>query len=290
MRYDRVGQAGQVGPPQEGDYLFGAVPVSGDSANLLIAQADVRIFRPEKDHAKQVHALAKLFESHPEYKSGEAQIKLIMAGGVRDETDEARVEGLRTLARDLGVEVSAERPKPGASLLFPLIPLQSHIEFLVSAPYPEIVKRLGEASIGLHTMQDEHFGINVVEFMVRTKTHVRHVADTMRQAAGLIPVVHASAGPLMDIVVPYNGQQTGAPHSIPTCRIVIDVEIGFLAKTADEFAERLHDALSLSTAQQRKIRDAARAAAEERFSEAVFNEGFGKVYEDLVYKSRNRRR
>ena len=26
--------------------------------------------------------------------------------------------------------------------------------------------RLGEASIGLNTMQDEHFGINVVEFMV----------------------------------------------------------------------------------------------------------------------------
>lgn len=26
--------------------------------------------------------------------------------------------------------------------------------------------KLGEASIGLNTMQDEHFGINVVEFMV----------------------------------------------------------------------------------------------------------------------------
>jgi hypothetical protein len=28
------------------------------------------------------------------------------------------------------------------------------------------VTKLGEASIGLNTMQDEHFGINVVEFMV----------------------------------------------------------------------------------------------------------------------------
>jgi hypothetical protein len=27
---------------------------------------------------------------------------------------------------------------------------------------------LGEASIGLNTMVDEHFGINVVEFMVST--------------------------------------------------------------------------------------------------------------------------
>ena len=29
------------------------------------------------------------------------------------------------------------------------------------------------------------------------------------QAAGLIPIVHASAGPLLDIVVPHNGQRTG---------------------------------------------------------------------------------
>jgi alpha-1,2-mannosyltransferase len=41
------------------------------------------------------------------------------------------------------------------------------VELLENAPYSEIVRRLGEASIGLNTMQDEHFGINVVEFMVR---------------------------------------------------------------------------------------------------------------------------
>lgn len=38
--------------------------------------------------------------------------------------------------------------------------------FLVNAPYPEVVSHLGKATIGLNTMQDEHFGINVVEFMV----------------------------------------------------------------------------------------------------------------------------
>lgn len=43
---------------------------------------------------------------------------------------------------------------------------QQNVEFLVNAPYAEIVRRLGEASVGLNTMQDEHFGINVVEFMV----------------------------------------------------------------------------------------------------------------------------
>jgi hypothetical protein len=42
-------------------------------------------------------------------------------------------------------------------------------------------------------MKDEHFGIGVVEFM----------------ASGLIPLVHQSAGPWMDIVVPLKGQVTG---------------------------------------------------------------------------------
>lgn len=53
---------------------------------------------------------------------------------------------------------------------------------------------LARASVGMNTMVDEHFGINVVEFL----------------AAGVIPVVHASAGPLKDIVVPYKNQPTGA--------------------------------------------------------------------------------
>lgn len=53
---------------------------------------------------------------------------------------------------------------------------------------------LSRASIGLSTMIDEHFGINIVEYM----------------AAGVVPVTHASGGPLNDIVVPFNGKPTGA--------------------------------------------------------------------------------
>jgi alpha-1,2-mannosyltransferase len=49
---------------------------------------------------------------------------------------------------------------------------------LENAPYSEIVRRLGEASIGLNTMQDEHFGINVVEFMVSTLFKGRVGADS----------------------------------------------------------------------------------------------------------------
>lgn len=43
---------------------------------------------------------------------------------------------------------------------------QDFVEFVVNAPYSVILEWLSKASIGLSTMVDEHFGINVVEFMV----------------------------------------------------------------------------------------------------------------------------
>lgn len=44
--------------------------------------------------------------------------------------------------------------------------VQNFVEFVVNAPYSVVLEWLGKASIGLSTMVDEHFGINVVEFMV----------------------------------------------------------------------------------------------------------------------------
>ena len=46
--------------------------------------------------------------------------------------------------------------------------VQEYVDFVVNAPYSRILELLGESSIGLNTMVDEHFGINVVEFMVST--------------------------------------------------------------------------------------------------------------------------
>jgi len=82
-------------------------------------------------------------------------------------------EGLKKLVEELG--------------------LTDKVTFMVNAPYLEMIQWLEKASIGVSTMVDEHFGINVVEFM----------------AAGVIPVTHASGSPLNDIVVPLNGDATG---------------------------------------------------------------------------------
>lgn len=63
--------------------------------------------RPEKEQAKQVQALARLFEDHPEYRLGETRVTLTMMGGTRDAKDKARADDLRRLAADLGVSVSS---------------------------------------------------------------------------------------------------------------------------------------------------------------------------------------
>uniref|UniRef100_D8PZ69 GDP-Man:Man(3)GlcNAc(2)-PP-Dol alpha-1,2-mannosyltransferase n=1 Tax=Schizophyllum commune (strain H4-8 / FGSC 9210) TaxID=578458 RepID=D8PZ69_SCHCM len=171
-------------------------------------------FRPEKDHPAQLRALYELFDAHPEYRE---TVRLILIGGSRNAEDAARVELLRTLAAKLGI--------------------QDSIEFRINAPYPDMLEMLGRSSIGLSTMVDEHFGINVVEYM----------------AAGVIPLAHASAGPLLDIVTPWEGQPTG-----------------FHATTPQEYAEKLHHILTLPPDEDLAMRERARTAALSRFSEAEF--------------------
>lgn len=84
------------------------------------------------------------------------------------------------------------------------------------------------------------------------------------QAAGLIPVVHSSAGPLLDIVVPYNG--------LPT---------GFHATTPESFATQLAGVLSLEPEAQVALRERARKHATERFSLDVFETGWLESWREL---------
>ncbi|KAF7307264.1 hypothetical protein MIND_00520100 [Mycena indigotica] len=174
-------------------------------------------FRPEKDHAMQIRALHSLLQTHPKYE----KVQLVLIGGCRNEQDQARVTALENLAVELGVK--------------------EHVTFVLNAPYPDVLAWLRRASVGLNTMLDEHFGINVVEFM----------------AAGVIPIVHASGGPLEDIVVPFNGKNTG-----------------YHAKSPETFAAAIHEAFSLSPAEDREIRRRARTWAVQQFSEAEFEAGW----------------
>ncbi|KAL4066395.1 glycosyltransferase family 4 protein [Scleroderma yunnanense] len=190
-----------------------------DPIILSVAQ-----FRPEKDHQAQLRAFAQLLMDHPEYRStSETAVRLVLLGGARNKDDLERVGTLRSLATELDID--------------------KQVAFVVNAPYPDVLQWLSRSSIGLSTMVDEHFGINIVEYM----------------AAGLIPLTHASGGPLRDIVVPYRSQPTG-----------------FHAKTPGEYSAAMHQILTMDAVQERAYRERARRWAVQKFSEDEFIKGWEK--------------
>jgi alpha-1,2-mannosyltransferase len=95
-----------------------------------------------------------------------------MVGSVRDAADGRRVEALRALADELDITVRATHSDhlKGVPADCCLLAPQDNVEIVVNADYPTLLAWLGRASVGLSTMVDEHFGINVVEFMVRCST------------------------------------------------------------------------------------------------------------------------
>nr|XP_005007108.1 GDP-Man:Man(3)GlcNAc(2)-PP-Dol alpha-1,2-mannosyltransferase isoform X2 [Cavia porcellus] len=174
-------------------------------------------FRPEKNHPLQIRAFAKLLSRKvPESPS----LKLVLIGGCRNKDDDLRVNQLRKLCEDLKV--------------------QDDVEFKINIPFDELKKYLSEATIGLHTMWNEHFGIGVVECM----------------AAGTVILAHNSGGPKLDIVVPHEGEVTG-----------------FLAESEEDYAEAMAQILSLSAEERLRIRRHARASVS-RFSDQEFEVAF----------------
>ncbi len=154
--------------------------------------------RPEKNHPAQLHALHELLERYPEYRCGSTLVhkrlstsssgssspllkhrqlslpwrsrdtgplRLVLLGSVRNAEDEARVLELKELAKGLGIEVGPLIPSSKVTL-FDCNLHQDNIEFVLNASYDELLSWLGRASVGVSSMVDEHFGINVVEFMV----------------------------------------------------------------------------------------------------------------------------
>ena len=88
---------------------------------------------------------------------------------------------------------------------------------MINAPLPDVLSRLGAMSIGLSTMVDEHFGINIVEFMVRHNcpSPVILRSNQLVKAAEANPVTHASGGTLEDIVVPVGDERVSMSFSNP---------------------------------------------------------------------------
>jgi alpha-1,2-mannosyltransferase len=123
------------------------------------------------------------------------------------------LQGLENIAKGFGLEV-------GGILLGLLKPLshqlsrQHDIVFKPNADYADLKQLLASSKIGLHTMTDEHFGISIIEYMVRFAFLLEarlFLLNLYRcQAAGVVVLAHDSGGPKSDIVVPFEGKPTGA--------------------------------------------------------------------------------
>ncbi|KAL8861229.1 MAG: hypothetical protein Q9178_002445 [Gyalolechia marmorata] len=202
-----------VFPPCAVDEIINSIPLTAESEAkreptvLYIAQ-----FRPEKNHTLLLRSFARFLQSHSSSKQKEKQPespRLILIGSVRDASDATRVYELRLLAHELHLT-------------------PDHITFITDASFPTILSNLATASIGANCMWNEHFGIGVVEY----------------QAAGLIPVVNDSGGPKMDIVIPWEGGETG-----------------FKASTEEEFATAFEQVWGMDGEERLEMRKRARGRA-----------------------------
>ena len=162
-------------------------------------------FRPEKNHALQLHSFATFLTMYKKDKMDNDDddiIQLVLIGSCRDDDDTHRVTQLRHLAKEINIE--------------------KHVKFVINQPYSVIIDYLHKSSVGLHTMWNEHFGIGIVEMM----------------AAGLVTIAHNSGGPKMDIILdPWDYTKTTYQKSdrFPT---------GCLASTVDEYATCMYEIFS----------------------------------------------
>ncbi|XP_059184006.1 GDP-Man:Man(3)GlcNAc(2)-PP-Dol alpha-1,2-mannosyltransferase [Centropristis striata] len=200
------------------------VPLEDDGDRKCHSIVSVGQYRPEKDHRLQIRVFKKVLERRGDRES----LKLVLIVGCRDQEDEDRVLMLRGLCQELGVA--------------------NRVEFKVNVSFEELKREMADATIGLHTMSEEHFGIGVVECM----------------AAGKVILAHRSCGPKLDIVVPLEGGQTG-----------------FLADDEDGYVEAVERILALAPASRLDIRRNARQSAA-RFSDQEFEACFLAAMEPLM--------
>lgn len=201
-------------------------------------------FRPEKDHALQLRCFAKLLEME-DGEMRRAGVQLVLIGSCRGEEDQERLDRLQTLARELGVA--------------------EEVTFVLNKPHSVLKNYLRRASVGLHTMWNEHFGIGVAEMM----------------AAGLVTVAHDSGGPKSDIILrPWDFS--------PTVTVEEDTATGCLASTVEAYAKSLYEVLRMDATSSELfvLRKSGRKAAE-RFSDEVFVQSFKETILPL-FKNRPR--
>jgi len=193
-------------------------------ANKEFRIVSVGQFRPEKRHEMQLQILEELLK-HVKQKE---QIKLVFIGSCRNEEDKRRLHRLQDTAKQSGIN--------------------KYIEWKIKIPFDQLKRELQKATVGLHVMSNEHFGIGIVECM----------------AAGCVMVAHDSGGPKMDIIKEWKGQLTG-----------------YLADNVGTYADYLFTIYMMGFEYRQEIVTAAQASVSHRFSVGSFHTNFLRATEAL---------
>ncbi|KAL0280788.1 UNVERIFIED_CONTAM: hypothetical protein PYX00_001979 [Menopon gallinae] len=196
--------------------------------NDLIKIISIGQFRPEKNHPLQLRAMYELRQLIPEHVWD--RVRLVLIGACRNEEDRNRVTDMEDLCKHLSLE--------------------DNVIFRLNVPYEEMKKELTEATIGLHAMWNEHFGIGVVECL----------------AAGLITIAHRSGGPKTDIIIESEGSRNG-----------------FLAADDDEYAHAMATIFLMTPKQRESVIMSARSSVD-RFSVKEFEKQFLRTLEPFFSK------
>jgi len=217
-----------VYPPCDTTNLL-ELPLDREESTKAIPRRIISIgqFRPEKNHSLQLQAFKRFLQTAP--RNQKANYRLVLIGSCRGKEDEARVNNLKEEARKLQINM--------------------FVEFALNVPFDELLSHLIDATVGMHTMRDEHFGIGVVEFM----------------AAGVIPLAHKSGGPKLDIVIDWNQEKTG-----------------YLADSVDTYAVALGKIFSMQPGERYEMAVNARECVKKRFSEETFKKRFLAETENLL--------
>ena len=202
-----------------------SVDADEDDDDSIHSIVSVGQFRPEKDHPLQLQSFHEFLKC--KMAKDRHKYKLILVGSCRNQDDSDRVSSLKQLAEKLGIK--------------------QNVEFALNVSFDRLKSYLAEATVGLHTMWNEHFGIGIVECM----------------ASGAIVLAHDSGGPRMDIVIEWEGKPTG-----------------FLASDKKSYAAAMETIFALSPEERSVICHNARNSVD-RFSEKAFENGFLQCTEPL---------
>ena len=148
-------------------------------------------------------------------------MKLVLLGGSRNSGDEARVKGLQRLAQDLGIEVGPLQLNSQPPFLIVASSGTCRIMFNLLSMRPiqkcspgSLERVLGSAPWLMSISESTLLNSWLVSCLCVARPPFYEFGYI--QAAGVIPVAHASGGPLKDIIVQFEGEPTGTDYFKPS--------------------------------------------------------------------------